>query len=97
MLRPGLDLNDGVWAGGPDLVPKVPGRVAGHDDRRVCGQFPGEEVGIQMVLVLMGDDDGGEIAVVSFPQVMVARELEPARVKGPARGKPRIAGDAHPP
>ncbi len=48
-----------------------------------------------MILVLMGDDEGGEIAVVSVPQVMVARELEPARVKGPARGKPRIASDAH--
>src|SRR6266540_3845293 len=48
-----------------------------------------------MVLLLVGNDDDGEIAVVSFPQVMVARKLEPARVKGPARGEPRIAGHAH--
>ena len=48
-----------------------------------------------MILLLVGQDNGGEIAVVSFPQVMVARKLKPARVKGPALGEPRVASHAH--
>src|SRR5207249_530758 len=95
VVNTGVHLRDGIRACGSNFVPERAGRVVGNDDRNARRDLLREEGGIEMILLLVGNDDGGEIAIVSFPQVMVARELEPARVKGPARGEPRIAGHAH--
>jgi hypothetical protein len=54
----------------------------------------GQKGGIQVVLAVVRDDHRRQLAVVAFPEAVVARELEPAGVIGPERRQPGVAGHA---
>ena len=87
----GLQLEDDRLAPGEaDHLAPVQHRPVGGDVERQIHRQRVEEVGVEVVEVLVRDDQPGDTAPVPVEEVVIRRELEPGGVEGAARRQPGV-------
>ena len=76
--------------GGLELAEEHRRGVLRDHDRQVVGQ-PGQEPGVDVVEVLVGDHDGGRpLEALGVQEMLVRRVLEPGGLEGPLGREPRV-------
>ena len=82
--------DDRFAPGEPHHLAPVQHRPVGRDVKGQLHRQSGEEVGVEVIEVLVGHDEPGDPAPVPVEEVVIAGELEPGGVEGAAGRKPGV-------